>query len=121
MAVISPVIVTNNPPGDGSIITYSWTMVTANDTGAPVPFAQWADRSVQFAGTWGGGTIVWEGSNDGTNYETLTDAQTNAITKTANALEQVIEATLWARPRVTVSVTSVVITLLARRNNPQRT
>ena len=56
-----------------------------------------------------------------TAMRTLTDAQTNAITKTANALEQVIEATLWARPRVTVSVTSVVITLLARRNNPQRT
>ncbi len=121
MAVISPTIVTNNPPGDGSIITYSWTMVTATDTGAPIPFAQWADRSVQFAGTWGGGTVVWEGSNDGTNYITLTDPQANAISKSADAIEQVMEVTLWARPKVTVSVTSVVITLLARRPNPQRT
>ena len=124
MAVVTPVIVTNNPPGDGSIITYSWTMVTNLDTGAPMPFAQWADRSVQMSGTWGagGGTITWEGSNDGVTYFALSDPQTNAIAKTADALEQVVEATLWARPRVSVaSVTSVVVTLLARRQNPMRT
>ena len=123
MAVISPTIVTNNPPGDGSVITYSWTLVTSGDTGAPIPFAQWADRSVQMSGTWGagGGTITWEGSNDGITYFALTDPQTTAIAKTADALEQVIEATLWARPRVSVAnVTSVVVTLLARKQIPMR-
>lgn len=123
MAVISPTIVTNNPPGDGSVITYSWTLVTSGDTGAPIPFAQWADRSVQMSGTWGagGGTITWEGSNDGITYFALTDPQTVAIAKTADALEQVIEATLWARPRVSVAnVTSVVVTLLARKQIPMR-
>ena len=123
MAVISPTIVTNNPPGDGSVITYSWTLVTSGDTGAPIPFAQWADRSVQMSGTWGGGggTITWEGSNDGTTYFTLNDFGNSPISKTADALEQVIEATLWARPRVSVAnVTSVVVTLLARKQIPMR-
>ena len=123
MAVVTPVIVTNNPPGDGSVITYSWTMVTSGDTGAPIPFAQWADRSVQMSGTWGGGggTITWDGSNDGVTYFTLNDFGNSPISKTADALEQVIEATLWARPRVSVaSVTSVVVTLLARKQIPMR-
>ena len=123
MAVISPAIVTNHPPGDGSVITYSWTMVTNLDTGAPIPFAQWADRSVQMSGTWGagGGTITWEGSNDGTTYFALSDPRADAIAKTADALEQVVGAALWARPRVSVaSVTSVVVTLLARKQIPMR-
>lgn len=122
MAVIAPVIENQSlPPGDGSIIRYTWTMVTNGDTGAPMPFAQWADKSVQFEGTFGGGTIVWEGSNDGTNYQTLTDAQATAISKTAAGLEQVVEITLLARPRVSVGVTSVVVTCLARRQQPMRT
>ena len=119
MAVVTPTI-TELEPRDGSVLRYSWAMVTAGDTGAPMPFAQWADRTVQFNGTWGAGTIVWEGSNDGTNYETLTDAQTTAISKTANALEQVVEMTALARPRVTVGVTAVTVTCVARRSQPMR-
>ena len=104
-------------------MVFGGTMVTNGDTGAPMPFAQWADRSVQWNGTFGGGgcAIVWEGSNDGTNYETLYDSQTLALSKTANALEQVVEMTALARPRVTVaSATSVVVTCVARRQQPMR-
>lgn len=119
MAVVAPTI-TELEPRDGSVRLYSWAMVTLNDTGAPIPFAQWADRSVQFNGTWGGGTIVWEGSNDGTNYETLNDAQGSAISKTANALEQVVEITQFARPKVTTGVTGVTVTCLVRRQQPLR-
>lgn len=119
MAVIAPTI-TQLDPYDGSILKYAWTMVTVGDTGAPMPFAQWSDRSVQFTGTFGAGTIVWEGSNDGTNYETLTDAQAVAISKTAVGLEQVVEVTQLARPRVSVGVTSVVVTCVARRQQPMR-
>ncbi len=123
MATVVPTINANHPPGDGSVITYSWTMVTSGDTGAPMPFAQWSDRSVQLNGTWGGsgGTITLEVSNDGTNYETANDAQTNPISKTANAFEQIVEGSLWIRPRVSVAdVTSVVVTLMARRQQPMR-
>lgn len=122
MATISPVIESQTlPPGDGSIVRYSWTMVTAGDVGAAMPMAQWADRSVSFDGTFGAGTIVWEGSNNGTDYYTLTDAQTVPISKTAVGLEQAVEISLFARPRVSATVTSVVVTCVARRQQPMRT
>ena len=118
MATVNPVI-THIGEQDGSTMKFQWTITGTND-GAAMPFAQWADRSVQFAGTWGGGTVVWEGSNDGTNYETLNDAQGSAISKTANALEQVVEITQFARPKVTTGVTGVTVTCLVRRQQPLR-
>lgn len=119
MSVISPTIDTKNAPGDGSVVSFSWALVTNGDTGAPMAFTQWTDRSVQLNGTFGG-TIVWEGSNDGTNYETLTDAQGVAMSYTANALKQAVEVTLYARPRVAAGVTGVTVTCVARRQSPNR-
>lgn len=118
MATKTPVI-TELDPRDGSVLLYTWTL-THTDDGAPVYMPQWADRSVQFVGTWGGGTVLFEGSNDGTNYATLTDAQTSAISKTADGLEQIVELTRIARPRASESVTSVVVSLLVRRQQPLR-
>jgi len=118
MATKNPVI-TELDPRDGSVLLVTWTLVGTDD-GAPINMTQWADRSVQFVGTWGGGTVLFEGSNDGTNYATLTDAQTSAISKTADSLEQVVELTRLARPRASVSVTSVVVSLLVRRPQPMR-
>ena len=60
-------------------------------------------RSVQFVGTFDTATIVLEGSNDGTNYVTLTDPQGNSISKTAAALEQIEEVTRYVRPRITAA------------------
>lgn len=120
MATVAPAT-TQLDPYDGSIMKFQWTITGTND-GSPMPWAQWADRSVQMAGTWGVGTIVWEGSNDGgTTWATLNDAQSVAISKTADALEQVVEITELARPRATVGVTSVVVSCVARRQQPMRT
>lgn len=119
MATKNPVI-TDLSPYDGSVKLYTWTL-TGTDDGAPIDMTQWADRSVQFVGTWGGGTVVFEGSNNGgANYATLTDAQTTAISKTGDGLEQIVELTALARPRASVSVTSVVVSLLVRRQQPMR-
>ncbi len=119
MATVAPVI-TQLDPKDGTVMKFTWTITGTND-GSPMPFAQWADRSVQFAGTWGAGTIQWQGSNDGgVTWAVLTDAQTVAITKTADALEQVVEITELARPVATVGVTSVVVSCVARRQNGGR-
>lgn len=120
MATKTPVI-TQLDPYDGSVMKFQWTL-TGTDDGFPMPWAQWADRSVQFAGTWGGGTVVWQGSNDGgTTWFTLTDAQATAISMTADGMEQVVEITELARPKATVGVTSVVVSVLARRPQPMRT
>jgi hypothetical protein len=77
-----------------------------------------ADRAVQIRGTFGaGGTVVIEGTIDGTNYITLTDPQGNAISKTADSIESISEIVKLIRPRVTAGdgTTAISVTLLARR------
>lgn len=119
MATVNPVI-TQMEPYDGSVLRYQWTL-TGTDDGAPVGFVQWADRTAHFAGAFGGGAVVFEGSNnDGSDYQTLTDAQAVAISKTANSLKQVVEITQLARPRASVGVTSVVVSLIVRRQQSLR-
>lgn len=97
----------------------SWTGLLNGDDGTPVEMPGSADRSIQFLGTFGaGGTIVLEGSNDGTNYATLTDPQGNAISKTAAAIEAVLELTRFVRPRVTAGdgTTDLQAHLLVKRD-----
>lgn len=87
-------------PGESSLVT--WTGLLNGDDGTPVQLGAYSDRSVQFGGTFGaGGTIVLEGSNDGTTYFTLTDPQGSAISKGSASLEGVVEPTRYVRPRVT--------------------
>jgi hypothetical protein len=96
----------------------SWTGLLNGDTGVPVEMPGSHIRSVQILGMFGvGGTIVLEGSNDGTNYVTLTDPQGNAISKTSAGIEQVQEATRFIRPRVTAGDldTSLSVYTLVKR------
>lgn len=98
MAAISP---TYASFGEHTIVA-TWTGVTQADTFTPVGprWADYSDRSVQMVGTFGGATVVLKGSNDGTNYEPLTDPQGNAISKTLSGttIEAVTEATLFVQP-----------------------
>lgn len=106
---------------DMRALAAQWAGLTqaSADTGAPAELPDYADRSVQIEGTLGvGGTVVIEGSNDGTNYVLLTDPQGNNLTITAvNRMEQVQEITRFIRPRVTAGdgATSFTVTLYGRR------
>ncbi len=101
--------------GEASVI--AWPTLANGDFGAAVQYAGMGDRSIQFHGTFGtGGTVVLQGSNDGSNWYTLTDPQGNAISKTAAGLEAVSEATAYVRPYVSAGdgTTSITATLFAR-------
>lgn len=100
---VQPVTIVNSTNAAyPNVLQASWTGLANGDTGAPIAYPQHADKTVHVKGTFGtGGTIVWEGSNDGVTYITLTDAQGNAISKTSEAIEVVEENTLWVRPHVT--------------------
>ena len=109
---------------DRSLIQITWAFTgVATETGpAFLGFAEWADRSVQMSGTWNGATVRLEGSLDGVTYLPLTDPQGNNIDATADRLEAITEIVNYVRPRCTVgAVTSLTITLLARRAQPLRT
>lgn len=113
--------------GDGSIVKVKWeTLTTTNDRGAPIPvaYAAWADRSIQIFGTFGaGGTIVWQGSNDGgTTWATLADPNGNAISKTSAGIETVLELTELARPFISGGdgTTDLDVYCIMRRPNNMR-
>lgn len=100
-------------PG-GKARLYSWALGVGDD-GAPVEAVEFADRSVQVAGTLGGASVVIEGSNDSTNYGTLTDPQGNDLAIITAKIEMITEVTRLIRPRVVSgSGTSVTVSLIAR-------
>lgn len=117
MAVVVPVITYLG--GSNSVAKFTYTNMANGDTGSPIPWTQWADRSVQVAGTFGaGGNLRWRGSNDGgATYATLTDPQGNALDFTAAKIEQVMEVTEMAQPAVTAGdvTTSLTVNVIARR------
>lgn len=75
----------------------TWTAMGDADTGTAIRMGGASDRSIQFSGTFGGATIVLQGTNDGTNWVTLTDPQGNAISKTSASIEQICELTRQVR------------------------
>lgn len=104
--------------GNIRCIVASWTPLTsANVDGAPLEMPGCADRSFQVAGTFAGATVVCQGSNDGSNWATLTDPQGNAISFTSAGLEQVMEITRHLRPFLSGGAggTSISVTVVAKR------
>src|SRR5687767_1915693 len=87
-----------------------WTGLDVDDSGSPVEIPGFPDRTVTIEGTFSvGGSCTLQGSNDGTNYYSLTDPQGNAITKTAGGVELVTENTRYVRPLVTAGDGSTAI------------
>lgn len=102
MAVVIPVLSSLVPQKWGNnVAVYTWTGLATSDSGLPINGPGFTDVSVQFGGSFGGATVVIEGSNDGTNYITLVDPFNTALSFTAAAFAQVLPIALWMRPRVT--------------------
>lgn len=98
MADIAPVVMPIVAFGDKAHVV-TWALLTStNAAGTPVEMPGSSDRSVQIDGTFDSATVVLQGSNDGTNWFTLTDPQGNAISKTSAALEMISELTRYIRP-----------------------
>jgi hypothetical protein len=124
MATIAPTMnirVGANPGEDDlSLILVTWpNLNSANNVGAVVCFPQHSDRSIQFTGTFNNVTATLEGSNDGVNFNTLTDASGTAISVTSASLKQIVEAPLFVRPNVVTNAgvnTDIKASLLLRRN-----
>ncbi len=106
-----------------------WSGLDSDDSGVPVKFAKYSDKTVQIYGTFGAaGSVTLQGSNDprcdaahpdhaNAVYSTLTDPQANAITKTSAAIEEVLENPLWIRPLVTGGdgTTSITVNLVGKK------
>ena len=99
MATITPTVtITDNVP------SVTWTGITTT-TDTPSAFAiqdqAGLAMSVQFAGTFNGGTTaVLQGSNDGSTYTTLKDVLGNSVSATAAALFEVSSSVRYIKPSV---------------------
>ena len=116
MAVISATI--SAIPGQGNIAGYKvvWSALLTSpiNTGSVIQIPDFSDRSVQISGTMGsGGTIVIEGTNDGVTFNTLSDANGNALSKTVTGIFAITEATIGIRPQVTVGDATTSCTVAA--------
>lgn len=68
---------------------------------------------VQFIGTFGG-TIVMQGSNDGTNWFTLSDLQGNAVSTSSAGAFEVSTSAAFIRPSPGASVSDVDVLVCMR-------
>lgn len=102
-------------------IRVAWGAAGDSDTFAPVMLPEWADKSIQVEGTFGGATLKLNGSNDSTtgsdgNFEQLNDAFGTAIGLTAKGIKQVTESTVWVQPGTSGGTgSSLTVTMFFRR------
>lgn len=106
--------------GDGSVLVVHWSGLQNGDTGQAIQMAEWADRSIHVVGAFGtGGTLLFEGSNYGSNYASLNDGFGTTISFTAAGLKSVAEISLYVRPRVSAgnAQTLLDVHMLVRRGS----
>lgn len=79
---------------------YTWASVTETDTFEPLELTSKRFRSlcIQVGGTFGGATVVVNGSNDDTTYAGLDDQAGTAISVTAAAVKNIGDFPLYVKP-----------------------
>jgi cystathionine beta-lyase family protein involved in aluminum resistance len=103
----------------GYVLT--WGPMANSDTGAPVSLPGYCDRSIQASGTFGsGGSVAFEGSNDGVNYYALPSPGGSTIAITTAAIDPCTTAVLWIRPHVTAGDGTTSLTVTAYCRNQQQ-
>lgn len=92
--------------------TASWALGNA-DTGNAVDMHRWADRTVQVLGTFGGATVTIQGSNDNTNWVTLNDSGSTALTFTAAGMKLILENPIYVRAISAGGTASAITVIIA--------
>ncbi len=100
-------------PSMREVITYQCTGLLNGDTMKPIELANFTEKCLQVYGTFGtGGSVTFYGSNDSADLALqpdnaasgwcpLTDPQGNTITKTAKAIEQILENPRYITAKIT--------------------
>lgn len=122
MAVIAPTIVDIGLTGSGYVFQVIWAAVTENDSCRAVQYPEYADKSIQVSGTFGGASVALHGSNDGTNFAALNDASGTVIAITTAKIKAVLENTFQIKPVITGGAAqSLNVSMLIHISNPLRT
>lgn len=119
----------NFSKGSGSTASFpiGWTL-TNGQYGRPLEISSFPDKCAHIFGTFGsGGSVTIYGSNNDADFDVdpaggtwavLVDPQGNAITKTSNAIEQILENPKYITAKVTAGdgTTSLTISINAARS-----
>ena len=103
----------------GAVSRQRWVGLANGDDGAPIDMREFYDRSVQVSGTFGaGGTCVIEGTLNGTDWITLTNAIGDSLSFTAGGIEFITELVWKVRPRVSAGdgSTAIDVNMFLRRS-----
>jgi hypothetical protein len=99
----------------------SWTGLANGDSGEPLELPGQPDRSAQVIGTFGvGGSVVIEGSNNETDFSTLTTPLGTSIALSSPGIAQVQELTKVIRPRVVAGDGSTSVSVYMLIAGPYR-
>lgn len=86
------------------VVRTTWAALTATDTvGSAESFQRYSQVTVHAKGTFAGASVSLEGSNDGSNYQTLNDSrgEGNAMTFAAADVRKLNEVPAFIRPIIT--------------------
>jgi len=86
-------------------------------SGMTQTFSAYPDKTIEIIGTWGGATAVIEGSNDGTNWNTLNDIEGEPLSFTEDSgFKLVLENPLYVRPSTSGGTgTDLDVTIVASK------
>lgn len=109
MANITPTTIDNSD----ETRTVLWAAMGNADNGLSAAFGQFPDRTFGVTGTFGGATVILQGSFDGgTTWVTLNDYKGNAISFTAAGVALVAENPPLIRPSTSGGTGTVIAATL---------
>ena len=123
MAVDNPTISHN---GDFTVKTFTYSGLDNGDSGTPFVAPLFADKTATVRGTFGsGGNVKIQGSDDGTNFFTMTtnDTTVDLAAVAAAAGFALVENPQYIRPNVTAGdgATDITVVFTCRRQSDART
>lgn len=96
----------------GAIIA-TWTAMGNADTGTAISVPYAAEITFQVSGTFGGATVVLEGSNDGTNWSTLGAMVGTNCSLTSAGIRKASENPVFVRAKTSGGTGTAVVATVA--------
>ena len=104
---------------DGSVSIVTWDgFAIAGDVGLAIRYAAWSDKTFVVSDTFAGApSIAIEGSNDGTNWVSLSNRQGTAMNFSAPGMNTSQDRPVYIRPRMTAGTggASIKVTVACHR------
>ena len=99
------------------VYKHTWTSLASGDGGAVADVAGHEIMSVQVEGTFASGTTTIQGTNDKSNYATVTDLNGNNLAFTAAGLDSIQQSVLGVRPSNSSTASMAInVTVISRKS-----